>query len=54
MQTGLQWHPPRRGLRCLTMAEREEPSRGVAAGQSGRKLAARLGRAPSTVSHETS
>jgi IS30 family transposase len=34
------------------MAEREEISRGVAAGESCRKLAARLGRAPSTVSRE--
>jgi IS30 family transposase len=34
------------------MAEREEISRGVAAGVSCRQLAARLGRAPSTVSRE--
>jgi IS30 family transposase len=34
------------------MAEREEISRGVAAGQSCRHIAARLGRAPSTVSRE--
>jgi transposase, IS30 family len=34
------------------MAEREEISRGVAAGQSCRQIAARLGRAPSTVSRE--
>jgi IS30 family transposase len=34
------------------MAEREEISRGVAAGESCRKVAARLGRAPSTVSRE--
>jgi IS30 family transposase len=34
------------------MAEREEISRGVAAGESCRKIAARLGRAPSTVSRE--
>jgi IS30 family transposase len=34
------------------MAEREEISRGVAAGESFRKVAARLGRAPSTVSRE--
>jgi IS30 family transposase len=34
------------------MAEREEISRGVAAGQSCRQLAARLGRAPSRVSRE--
>jgi IS30 family transposase len=34
------------------MAEREEISRGVAAGRSCRLIAARLGRAPSTVSRE--
>jgi IS30 family transposase len=34
------------------MAEREEISRGVAADESCRKIAARLGRAPSTVSRE--
>jgi IS30 family transposase len=34
------------------MAEREEISRGVAAGQSCQQIAARLGRAPSTVSRE--
>jgi IS30 family transposase len=34
------------------MAEREEISRGVAAGQPCRQIAARLGRAPSTVSRE--
>jgi transposase, IS30 family len=34
------------------MAEREEISRGVAAGESCRQIAARLGRAPSTVSRE--
>src|SRR5688572_16528082 len=45
--------PPRR--RCaiaLTLAEREEISRAVAEGQSMRSIAARLGRAPSTVSRE--
>jgi IS30 family transposase len=34
------------------MAEREEISRGVAAGQPSRQITARLGRAPSTVSRE--
>jgi IS30 family transposase len=34
------------------MAEREEISRGVAAGEACRQIAARLGRAPSTVSRE--
>jgi IS30 family transposase len=49
---GVQHHPPRRAPRCLTMAEREEISRGVAAGEPCRQIAARLGRAPSTVSRE--
>jgi IS30 family transposase len=49
---GVQQHPPRRNARCLSMTEREEISRGVAAGQSCRQIAARLGRAPSTVSRE--
>ena len=53
LQTGgVQRQPPRRAQRCLSMAEREEISRGVAAGQSCRQIAARLGRAPSTVSRE--
>jgi IS30 family transposase len=38
----------------LTVAEREEISRGVAAGESLRRVAARLGRSPSTVSREIS
>ena len=46
--------PPeqRRSRRALTLAEREEISRGVVAGQSLRSIAASLGRAPSTVSRE--
>jgi DNA-binding CsgD family transcriptional regulator len=53
LQTGgVQQHPPRRAHRCLSMAEREEISRGVAAGEPCRQIAARLGRAPSTVSRE--
>jgi hypothetical protein len=53
LQTGgVQQQPPRRNVRCLSMAEREEISRGVAAGEPCRQLAARLGRAPSTVSRE--
>jgi IS30 family transposase len=53
LQTGgVQRHPPRRAKRCLSMAEREEISRGVAAGEPCRQIAARLGRAPSTVSRE--
>jgi len=49
---GVQRQPPRGNARWLTMAEREEISRGVAAGQSCRQIAARLERAPSTVSRE--
>jgi IS30 family transposase len=53
LQTGgVQRHPPRRGPRCLSMAEREEISRGAAAGDSCRAIAKPLGRAPSTVSRE--
>ncbi|MDQ3121137.1 MAG: IS30 family transposase [Actinomycetota bacterium] len=37
---------------ALTFAEREEISRGVAGGESARRIAARLGRAPSTVTRE--
>jgi IS30 family transposase len=46
--------PPkrRRARLTLTLAEREEISRGVVAGQSLRSIAASLGRAPSTVSRE--
>ena len=53
LQTGgVQQRPPRRSVRCLSMAEREEISRGVAAGEPCRQIAERLGRAPSTVSRE--
>jgi hypothetical protein len=53
LQTGgVQHSPPRRAERCLSMAEREEISRGVAAGEPCRQITARLGRAPSTVSRE--
>jgi IS30 family transposase len=47
--------PPRRVLRSplrLSLAEREELSRGLRAGESLRAIARRLGRAPSTVSRE--
>jgi transposase, IS30 family len=47
--------PPRerrRGCLALTTTEREEISRGVAAGESARRIAARLGRAPSTITRE--
>jgi len=42
----------RRSRMALTLAEREEISRGVATGLSLRSIAASLGRAPSTVSRE--
>jgi len=42
----------RRSRLSLTLAEREEISRGVVAGRSIRSIAERLGRAPSTVSRE--
>ncbi len=46
--------PPerRRSRLALTLAEREEISRGVAVGESARRIAARLGRSPSTVTRE--
>ena len=48
--------PPvrRRSRLALTLAEREEISRGLAAGRSVRSMADALGRAPSTVSREIS
>ena len=46
--------PPvrRRSSRSLTLSEREEISRGLAAGRSLRSIALRLGRASSTISRE--
>src|SRR5215467_13980804 len=44
--------PRRRALASLRLEEREEISRGIAAGQSIRQIADGLGRAPSTVSRE--
>jgi transposase, IS30 family len=44
----------RRALRVLCSEEREEISRGVAAGQSARRIAAGLGRPTSTVTRELS
>jgi IS30 family transposase len=49
---GIRPEPRRRGPRRLSLAEREEISRGLAAGQSIRAIATALGRAPSTVSRE--
>ena len=42
----------RRSSRSLSLSEREEISRGLAAGRSLRSIALRLGRAPSTISRE--
>ncbi|MEZ0471538.1 IS30 family transposase [Luteimonas salinilitoris] len=42
----------RRSVRVLSLAVREEISRGMAAGKSMRTIAASLGRAPSTISRE--
>ncbi len=46
--------PPQRSRSCLALRldEREEISRGLAAGNSIRQIAASIGRAPSTVSRE--
>ena len=49
---GIRPRQRQRSQRALTLAEREEISRGVFAGQSLRWIAASLGRAPSTVSRE--
>ena len=48
--------PPerRRSLRSLSLAEREEVSRGLVTGLSIRAIAAQLDRAPSTISREVS
>lgn len=49
---GIRPLPQRRSRRELTLGEREEISRGLAAGASSRAIARRIGRAPSTVSRE--
>lgn len=49
---GIRPPPRRRSSRVLSLAEREEISRGVVAGHSIRSIAAALKRAPSTVSRE--
>jgi IS30 family transposase len=49
---GIRPAPRRRSRFALTLADREEISRGVVAGHSIRSIAASLGRAPSTVSRE--
>ena len=49
---GIRPPPRRRSGRALSLSEREEISRGVAAGESLRWIAASLDRAPSTISRE--
>ncbi|WP_439956422.1 IS30 family transposase, partial [Nocardia gamkensis] len=49
---GVHRPPPRRRSQHLTMAEREEISRGLAAGCSARTIAVCLGRSPSTIARE--
>ncbi|MGY9067025.1 transposase [Streptomyces sp. CAS3] len=49
---GIRLTPQQRSERHLTGSEREEISRGIAAGESARHLAKRLGRSPSTISRE--
>jgi IS30 family transposase len=41
-----------RAILALTLVEREDISRGIACGESGRSIADRIGRAASTVSRE--
>lgn len=49
---GIRPEPRRRAADRLSLADREEISRGLAAGESIRSISARVGRAPSTVSRE--
>lgn len=49
---GIRPAPRRRRAGHLTEAEREDVSRGIAAGASGRTIADHLGRSPSTISRE--
>jgi hypothetical protein len=49
---GIRPAPRRRSRLALTLSEREEISRGIAAAQSARSMARLLGRSPSTVSRE--
>lgn len=49
---GIRPLPRKRSCRVLSLAEREEISRGIVAGRSARSIAAELGRSPSTVSRE--
>ncbi len=49
---GIRPAPRHRSLRCLTLAEREEISRGIVTGHSLRSIATLLNRSPSTISRE--
>jgi IS30 family transposase len=49
---GIRPPPRRRSMRALSLAEREEISRGIVAGRSVRAMARALGRSASTVSRE--
>jgi len=49
---GIRPAPRRRSRLALTLAEREEISRSIIAGDSARSIAKKLGRAPSTISRE--
>ena len=49
---GIPPQPRRRAPQALSLAEREEISRGLAAGETLRAVARQLGRAPSTISRE--
>lgn len=51
---GIRPVPRRRALLRLSIAEREEISRGLAVGESARVIAARIARSPSSVSREIS
>jgi IS30 family transposase len=51
-QGGVAPRERRRSRLALTLGEREEISRGIAAGRSARSIAAGLGRSPSTVTRE--
>ena len=49
---GIRPRPCRRSERCLSLAEREEISRGIAGGESARAIGRALGRSHTTVSRE--
>jgi transposase, IS30 family len=51
---GIRLAPRRRSRLALTLVEREEISRGIAAAETARSMARKLGRSPSTVAREIS